>query len=289
MSSIIADFFYHYYDKQPKLSAEEAEALIKKSQENGFIPTEDPKILDTRRVDTENGSIFYLNEDTEANYTVFYLHGGAYKVDFSPFHWRLIGKIIHKTNAEVIAPAYLLLPFGTYKEAFDLIIPLYQKYVEEHPERKIIIMGDSAGGGLSLAVTEQLKKSGIRMPDELILLSPWVDISMENPDMPTYEEKDPWLFKSGLTVCAEYWAGGLDLHDPHISPIYGDLSGIDHVTVFTGTNEMLYPDSVKFFNMLEQSDSNELIVAEDMLHVYPLMPIPEAVPTQKKIYEKIKR
>lgn len=258
-------------------------------KESGFTPTEEPKILETRREDTDKGSVFYLNEDTEAKYTVFYLHGGAYKNDFSPFHWHMIGKIIHKTDAAVIAPAYLLLPFGTYRDAFDLIVPLYKRYVEEHPDRKIIVMGDSAGGGLSLAVTEQLKLSGIRMPDELILLSPWVDISMENPDMPPYEEKDPWLRKPGLSVCAEYWADGLDLHDPHISPIYGDLSGIDHVTVFTGTNEMLYPDSVKFFGMLDESDTNELIVAEDMLHVYPLIPIPEAVPAQKKIYEKIMR
>ena len=170
----------------------------------------------------------------------------------------------------MIAPAYKLLPFGTYKEAFYLIVPVYKKYAEENPSKKLIVMGDSAGGGLSLALTEQFKESGIRMPDELILLSPWVDISMENPDIPEYEAKDPWLFSAGLGVCARYWAG-------------------DNVTMFTGTNEMLYPDTVKSYGMLDESRSNELIVEKDMLHVYPLIPIPEAVPAVKKIVEKIMR
>ena len=251
--------------------------------------SEEPTILDPRREDTENGTLFYLNEEDAGDYIVFYNHGGAYLNDFSKFHWRLIDKIIKKTNALVIAPAYKLLPFGTYKEAFDLIVPVYKTYAEENPSKKLIVMGDSAGGGLSLALTEQFKESGIRMPDELILLSPWVDISMENPDIPEYEAKDPWLFSAGLGVCARYWAGDVDLHDRHVSPIYGDLSGIRNVTVFTGTNEMLYPDTVKFYGMLDESRSNELIVEKDMLRVYPLIPIPEAVPAVKKIVEKIMR
>ena len=104
---------------------------------------------------------------------------------------------------------------------------------------------------------------------------------MGTPELPwpAYEEKDPWLYRSGLSVCARYWAGALDLHDWRVSQIYGDLSGLTHVTVFTGTNEMLYPDTVKFYGMLDESETNELIVGEGMLHVYPLMPIPEARPS----------
>ncbi len=123
----------------------------------------------------------------------------------------------------------------------------------------------------------------------IFLISPWVDIGMSNPDIEIYEEKDPWLFKKSLSVCSKYWADGLDLHDPRISPIYGDFSGIKNVTVFTGTNEILYPDTMKFWNMLDKSDTNELIVAEEMLYVYPLMPIPEAIPACNKIYQKILR
>ena len=69
------------------------------------------------------------------------------------------------------------------------------------------------------------------------------------------------------------WAGGLDIHDWHISPIFGDLKGIKNVTVFIGTDEVLYPDVTKMFHMLEPDVSNELIVGEGMNHCYPLGPI----------------
>ena len=113
-------------------------------------------------------------------------------------------------------------------------------------------MGDSAGGGLSAALTEQFKADGIRLPDELILLSPWVDISMENEQIKEYEALDPFLTPTPLIICAEYWKGDLDVHDPRVSPTYGDLKGIRNVTVFSGTAEILYPDSVKFFRKLDE-------------------------------------
>ena len=60
--------------------------------------------------------MFYVNEDTSSKYTVFYIHGGGYEHDFSPFHWLFIKKIVERTNALVIAPAYMLIPFGTYRQ-----------------------------------------------------------------------------------------------------------------------------------------------------------------------------
>ena len=189
----------------------------------------------------------------------------------------------------MIAPSYRRLPFATWKDAFDLIVPLYREYCEANPDRKIILMGDSAGGGLSAALTEHFNTEGIRLPDELILLSPWVDISMENEQIKEYEALDPFLTPSPLMICAEYWKGDLDVHDPRVSPVYGDLKGIRNVTIFSGTAEILYPDAIKFFRRLDEDPSNELIVAEDMNHVYPLFPIPEAKPAVDKILEVVMR
>lgn len=112
-------------------------------------------------------------------------------------------------------------------------------------------MGDSAGGGLSLALAEYFRMEGIRLPDELVLISPWVDTVMENEEIKAYEPKDPFLCVSSLRVCARHWAGDLDVHDWRISPIYGDMKGIHNVTVFTGTSEIFYPDITKFFHMLD--------------------------------------
>ena len=264
-----------------------SERMIAGALSKGEKPTPPPRNLKTRFEDNQNGRVFYANEGSTSRNTVFYIHGGAYYMDFTRPHWRLLEKLIKETDAQVIAPAYRLVPFATYREAFDLIVPLYREYCETHPDKNTILMGDSAGGGLALALTEYFKTEGIHMPDRLILLSPWVDVSMDNEQIKEYESVDPFLKVTPLRDCAEQWKGDLDVHDWHLSPIYGDLKGIRNVTVFVGTDGIFYPDITKFFGMLDKDPSNELIIGEEMNHVYPLFPIPEAKPAVDKIIRTI--
>ena len=264
-----------------------SERMIAGALSKGEKPTPPPKNLKTRYEDNENGRVFYANEESSSRNTVFYIHGGAYFMDFTRPHWKLLEELIKEADVQVIAPAYRLVPFATYREAFDLIVPLYREYCETHPDKNLILMGDSAGGGLALALTEYYKAEGIHMPDRLILLSPWVDVSMENEKIREYESVDPFLKVTPLRDCAEQWKGGLDVHDWHVSPIYGDLKGIRNVTVFVGTDGIFYPDITKFFGMLDEDPSNELIIGEEMNHVYPLFPIPEAKPAVDKIISTI--
>ena len=282
MTSDVLELFSMYLEKN-------GEELIENARQKGEQPSKPPRIPETRYEDSQNGRVFYANENSESGITVFYIHGGAYFMDFAKAHWKLMNRLIREADAQIIAPAYRLIPFATWREAFDLIMPLYREYCEAHPERKIILMGDSAGGGLSVALAEQFKAEGIRLPDELVLLSPWVDVSMENEQIEAYEPLDPFLPLPSLRVCAEQWRGELDIHDPHVSPIYGDLKGIRNVTVFVGTCELFYPDVTKIFGMLDPDASNELIVGEEMNHVYPLFPIPEAKPAVEKILQVVTR
>lgn len=268
---------------------ENGEKLIEDARRKGEQPSSPPLIPATRIEDHQNGRVFYANEESGSGITVFYLHGGAYFMDFALAHWKLINKLIREADAQVIAVGYRRLPFATWREAFDLIVPLCKEYCETHPGQKIVLMGDSAGGGLAAALAEQFKEDGIRMPDELILLSPWVDMSMENEQIKEYESRDPFLPMAQLVMCANYWKGDLRLHDRRLSPIYGDVKGIRNVTAFVGTCELFYPDVTKFFGMLDEDPSNELIVGEEMNHVYPLLPIKEAGPAVEKIIQKIKR
>lgn len=273
----------------PKLTKEETLQKLSETLKAGEKPTPPPKNLVTRYEDSENGRMFYVNEKSVSRYIVFYIHGDAYYYDFVSPHWQFIEKLVKETNALVIAPGYRLVPFATYKEAYDLIVPVYKQYCEKYPERKFIVMGDSAGGGFSLALAEYFKAEGIRMPDELILFSPWVDVTMENEEIKEYQPLDPFLFSEALVPPGKHWAADLDNHDWRISPIYGDLKGIRNVTVFVGTDEIIYPDAVKMFHMLDKDVSNELIVGEGMNHVYPIFPIPEAVSADNKVFYNILR
>ena len=273
----------------PKLTEEEAEEKIAERYQKGEEPTPPPKTLKTRYVDNENGRMLYVNENAGAKKVIFYIHGGAYRMDITLPHWQFIEKLVKATDSVIVVAGYRLIPFGTYKEAFDLIAPVYKDYCGQHPDHKVILMGDSAGGGLSLALAEYFRMEGIRLPDELVLISPWVDCVMDNEEIPEYESKDPFLCVSSLRVCAKHWAGDLDVRDWRISPIYGDLKGLHNVTVFTGTSEIFYPDITKFFHMLDESQTNEFIIGEEMNHVYPIFPIPEAKPAVDKVIEKIMR
>ncbi len=276
--------------KMFSLSTEERfEQMLTEALRRGEQPAPPPMSPPARFEDLPHGRVFYANEDARSGTTVFYLHGGAYFMDFTRSHWKFLETLIREADVQVISPAYRLVPFGTYREAFDLLVPLYEGFSESHPDQRIILMGDSAGGGLALALTEQFKAVRMRMPDELILLSPWVDISLDNEQIGKYAPIDPFLSVKPLRRCAKYWTDDLDMHDWHVSPIFGDLKGIRHVTVFTGTNEILYPDITKFFSLLDDDPSNELIVGDDMIHVYPLFPIPEAKLAMDKIIRVISR
>ncbi|MBQ6165681.1 MAG: alpha/beta hydrolase [Clostridia bacterium] len=276
------DFFSMYTEKN-------YEQMLAGAISKGEKPTPEPKNPHVRFKDNEYGRVFYANEQSDSRNVVFYIHGGAYFMDFTRSHWNLLANLIDRADVRVIAPAYRLVPFATYREAFELIVPLYREFCEAHPDKKIILMGDSAGGGLSLSLTEYFKAEGIRLPDELILLSPWVDVSMENEQIKEYEPVDPFLSVAPLRSCADQWKGELDVHDWRVSPIYGDLKGIRSVTVFVGTDGIFYPDITKCFGLLDPDASNELIVGEEMNHVYPLFPIPEAKPALDKMIDKIKR
>ncbi len=283
-ASVVSKFL----ELRPKPTEEGAQKRLEKKLKHGVRPKPIPPFVRPKISHRTYGNVYYLNPDSTADATVFYIHGGAFENDFSPFHWLFIKELADKTGALTIVPAYRLLPFGTWKEAFSLIAPLYRSYVREHPEKRIILCGDSAGAGLALSLTQFFRKKEMKMPDELILLSPWVDVSMENPEIPVYEPTDPWLPGHWLKVCGKWWAGDLDLHDYRVSPIYGDLKGIKNVTAFLGTREMLYPDVKRFFELLDDDGTNELIVREGLYHVYPLMPVPEAKEAKEIIISKIK-
>ena len=149
-------------------------------------------------------------------------------------------------------------------------------------------MGDSAGGGLSASFCEYLGANDLIQPKHLILISPWVDVSMSG-DYEEYDELDPMLGVDGLREMGEVWAGDLDSKDYKVSPLFGDIKKLPRTTIFVGTHEIFYPDIIKFFNKLKDHGIDvELNIGEDMTHVYPLYPmVPESREALKHIIEVI--
>ena len=206
---------------------------------------------------------------------IVYLHGGAYINEASNYQLKFIDKVAAKSNSDVYLPVYPLAPNHTYIETYSLLENLYNELLKE--DKEIIFIGDSAGGGLALAFTEYLKENSIKLPNKLVLLSPWVDISMENEDIKNYEKVDPMLSSYGLVEYGKLWAGDTDLKDYKLSPIYGNLEDLPDTLLFVGTREIFYPDVTLLNEKLNEHNTNsKLIIGTSMNHVYPVYPIPEA-------------
>lgn len=150
-------------------------------------------------------------------------------------------------------------------------------------------MGDSAGGGLAAAFCEYLATNELAEPEHLILLSPWVDVSMSG-DYDDYMDVDPMLGVDGLIEMGKAWAGDFDTKDYKVSPLYGDIKKLPQTAIFVGTHEIFYPDIVNFYNKLKDNGIDvELNVGDEMAHVYPLYPlVPESKEAFKHIVEIIK-
>jgi len=208
---------------------------------------------------------------------VLYLHGGAYVNGFNAHQWRFMDRLARRTGCTVVAPAYHLAPWADYRRAYADLTALYRALLAEHTGRRLILMGDSAGGGLALGLAEALAGAGEALPERLILFSPWVDVSMDNPDIAGYLAVEPMLHFDLVKVHGRYWAGDADTRQWQVSPLFGDMTGLPPVTMTCGTRELLYPDILLARDRLADAGVDvTLTVGRGLNHDWPLMPIPEA-------------
>lgn len=190
------------------------------------------------------------------NLNILYFHGGAYSGGISRVHWNFIKKILEDTCAKIFIPDYPIVPKNTYKEVFDMADEIYNTYL---PKSNFIIIGDSAGGGISLAFSQKLGEENKKMPEKIILISPWLDISLKNKEIDNIQEKDDVLNKKVLKLAGSLYCGKNNPNDYLVSPINGPTDKIKNVVIFTGTYDILNPD-VSLFK--EKIETQKLVIYE---------------------------
>lgn len=239
----------------------------------------------------EEIKVFTINDQQSLTQKVIlYIHGGAWVNQPLSFHWTFMDRMAQSLNAKIIAPIYPKIPNFNYKNTYPKLLNLYKDILGtvKSPEQ-LTIMGDSAGGNISLGLAHLLQMNDIPQPKDIILFSACVDMGLTNPLIPEYEKKDPMLSVGGMEVITRIWADDKSLNDPIISPIYGDFERLGRITHFIGTHEGLYPDAMKLDDKLTaQGIEINTFVYPKMNHVFVIMPIPEAIDAQRKIVEIIK-
>lgn len=282
--SKLAEFYLRLTRVNENNYQKEIDELIKKGEQDWLMPKSIAKDIEESSF---NGmKVYYVNKNTNYKKVLFYIHGGYYLHQPLSFHVKMLKRIIKGSDTMLVFPIYPLAPFNTVNDSFENMVNLFNKVQETNRDKKIILSGDSAGGGYSLALAEAVTKQ----PDELILLSPWVDITMSNPDINNYRKADPMLCVNKAIYAGDAWKGQYDNRDYHVSPLFGDLSKLGKVTIFVGTREMLYPDIMLLYNKVKSNNDNvSLIVGDKQNHVYPAFPTREGHQAVKQIIDIINR
>ncbi|MEW6735942.1 MAG: alpha/beta hydrolase fold domain-containing protein [Acidobacteriota bacterium] len=221
---------------------------------------------------------------------IYYLHGGAYVNGFAKQHWQFISNLVDTLKCTVTAPYYPLAPKYHVDNAFAMVFPIYQELLGKAGAANLTVMGDSAGGGMSLALAQRLRNEGIEQPSNLILLSPWLDVTMTNPDIQELDKLDPFLSVQGLKDAGKMYAGEMELTNYLVSPIYGSLEGLAPITLYVGTHDVFAADCRKFkAKAAAEGVTIDYHEYEEMVHVWMLLPLPEAKKVAKEIVDKLKR
>jgi epsilon-lactone hydrolase len=203
---------------------------------------------------------------------VLFLHGGAYISGGIATHRHLVAEIGRVTRARTLALDYRLAPEHPFPAALEDALTAYGFLLSQgYMPGNIALAGESAGGGLALAILISLRQMGLPLPACAWLSSPWTDLDMTGDSMESKADVDPLIQKPYLLEAAASYLNGADARTPLASPLYGDLSGLPPLLIHVGTAETLLDDSIRLARLAAQADVRvTLDIWPDMIHAWSL-------------------
>lgn len=210
----------------------------------------------------------YAGNDT----LIYYLHGGGFILGFSPLYFPMMGGISSAAKAALVAPDYPLPPDANAMETHGWMRAHFMDTIETLKPKRVIIMGDSAGGNLAIGLADWLSRNGHKPADKLVLLAPWVDLEMAGPDA-ALNAGEQLLVHHDLRDAGKRYAGDLGVKDPIISPLFAQTLELPETHIFTGDIDPLHPDIIRF---AAKHPKAKIDLGENLPHVYMLMPTKEA-------------
>ncbi len=234
--------------------------------------------------ETDVGWLTHENASDEK--AVIYLHGGGYVSGFLPSYYMICGTLSEVTGARVVMPDYRLAPDYPFPSALEDSLSIYIWLLENgFDAENIFIAGDSAGGGLALAMTLAIRDEGRVLPAGLILLSPWTDLTFSGKSHQTKADKAVILHPENLQLWAESYLAFADPRTPHISPAFADMKNFPPMLIQVGGEEVFLDDARMVTEHAEAVGVDvTLSVYEGMWHVWQAVGILDEA---KKAFEEI--
>lgn len=221
-----------------------------------------------------------------SNRVLLYLHGGGYVIGSVKMYRETIARLARAAGARGLGVDYRLAPEHPFPAAVEDGTAAYRWLLSQGIEPgRIVIAGDSAGGGLTLAVLVALRDAGVKMPAAGIPISPWVDLEALGESMTTKAAVDPIVQRDLVMPMAKFYLGGRDPRTPLAAPLYADLRGLPPLLILVGSAETLLDDSTRIAKKAEAAGVKvNLEVWEEMIHVWHIFPfLPEAQQASERI------
>jgi monoterpene epsilon-lactone hydrolase len=215
------------------------------------------------------------------NVTVLHLHGGGYVIGSCASHRPFASHLAATLEARVLVPEYRRAPEHPAPAAIDDALACYRWLLESGIEPgQLVVSGDSAGGGLALALALEIQRDVTTPAAALVLLSPWTDLTLSGASLTARADEDVILAPETLAHWADLYAGTVGTEDPRVSPLFADLSALPPTLVLAGSREVLLDDAIRFAEKADTSAVDvTLEVWDDMIHIWPVLGagvVPEA-------------
>lgn len=211
--------------------------------------------------------------DSDPSRVLLYFHGGGYCSGSILSHRRLVTEAGRSAKVRTLAVEYRLAPEHPFPAALEDALSAWRFLLTSGiAAGHIAVGGDSAGGGLTVALINRLREGGEDVPGCAWLVSPWTDLTLSGSTLATRDAVDPIIHKAYLAELAEaYLPPDMDRRDPRVSPLFADLSGLPPTLIQVGACETLLEDSTRFAAAAGAANAAvTLQIWPDMIHAFPM-------------------
>ena len=226
-------------------------------------------------------------KDAAADQLFIYWHGGAYIMGNCTTHRQLAGHLARSARVKALVPEYRLAPEHPFPAAIEDAVAIYRELLAAGNQPENIIMGgDSAGGGLTMAALLSLRDAGEPLPRAAFLISPWLDLAGTGESMQTRAGRDPWFKPQHLPTVRSHYCDEADIRHPLVSPVYANVAGLPPLYIQVGSEELLLSDATRIAEAVQETGGDaEIEIWPGMWHVFQLFVhvVPEAKRANAKI------
>lgn len=237
-----------------------------------------PKTTHCQPVEVDGLPAEWITTPAATAGALLYLHGGAYCLGSVAIQRELIARLTDATHCRALAIDYRLAPEHPFPAAVEDATAAYRWLLAQgHAPEDIVLAGDSAGGGLTVAALVALRDAGTPLPVAAVCFSPWFDLTLSGDSIQTQAAADPVLDAASLSRYARAYAAAAPLEHPLISPLYADLRGLPPLLIQVGTAEILLDDATRLAAAAREAGvAVTLQVWEGLFHVFQMAPfLPE--------------